>query len=390
MSNFRISGVAINDDSIAPATITDCAASCGTAGQVLSSTGTALQWITPSGGGGSLAEATVAGTLFGWGNTDKGAVSLGFGAACCIGLRSYAGGNSDENIAIGIRPLSEQTGAYISANVVIGDRALYGRTGDERIGCNIAIGAYALNRYCGRNLCHNVGIGYCTGGFWCNTGSTTGCTVAIGSFSGAPKYFSLAIGFSAIPGVGGECNLAVGHCAGHSLATTATRNVMIGHCAGTTGTVGNICGSNNVLIGISANPSSPTVSGEVTIRNGSVSARFQGAASAWSFVSDERDKTNITALPVGLGFVNQLQPRQFEWAIRNADTDHGKPAAGFIAQEVDNVVESHNAQYLNLVDKNNPDQYSLAQANIIPVLVKAIQELSAKVDSLQTKLDTLI
>ena len=210
-----------NNGAVSLAAISDCAGSCGTAGQVLSSTGTALQWVTASGGGGSLATPTTAGVLYGWGNTDRGAVSLGFGAACCIGLRSYAGGTSDQNVAIGIRPLSEQTGAYIRANVAIGDNALYGRAGDERIECNIAIGSCALNRYCGRNLCHNIGIGVCTGGFWCNTGSTTGCTIAIGSFSGVPKHLSLAIGFRALPGVGGACNLAVGHCTGNSLAPTA-------------------------------------------------------------------------------------------------------------------------------------------------------------------------
>ena len=49
-------------------------------------------------------------------------------------------------------------------------------------------------------------------------------------------------------------------------------------------------------------------------------------------------------------------------------------------------MESHNAGYLGLVDKNNPEQFTLAQTNLIPVLVKSIQELSAKVEALEAKL----
>jgi len=37
---------------------------------------------------------------------------------------------------------------------------------------------------------------------------------------------------------------------------------------------------------------------------------------------------------------------------------------------------------LNLVGKNDAERYTLTQTNLIPVLVKAIQDLSAKVDEL--------
>ena len=38
---------------------------------------------------------------------------------------------------------------------------------------------------------------------------------------------------------------------------------------------------------------------------------------------------------------------------------------------------------LNLVDKSNPDKYSITPTQLIPILVKAIQELSAKVKTLE-------
>ena len=56
---------------------------------------------------------------------------------------------------------------------------------------------------------------------------------------------------------------------------------------------------------------------------------------------------------------------------------------GFIAQEVLQAVEAFGASYTNLVDANDPNQYTFAQANMIPILVKAIQELTAKVEALE-------
>ena len=164
---------------------------------------------------------------------------------------------------------------------------------------------------------------------------------------------------------------------------------MLGHFAGSTGTLGNLCGSRNVMIGWCARPTSSTTCNEVTICNGVLAARFQGNATGWSFLSDERDKRNITALPVGVDFLNDLSPRQFEWDNRESEVDQGKPAAGFIAQEVDAVVTQHNADYLNLVNKTNNERYSLTQTNLIPVLVKAIQELSAKNDALEDRIAQL-
>jgi hypothetical protein len=50
------------------------------------------------------------------------------------------------------------------------------------------------------------------------------------------------------------------------------------------------------------------------------------------------------------------------------------------------VVEANNAEYSNLVQTCNPEQYMLAQANLVPFLVNAIKELSAKVTALEVKL----
>ena len=45
--------------------------------------------------------------------------------------------------------------------------------------------------------------------------------------------------------------------------------------------------------------------------------------------------------------------------------------------------------YLDLVMDNNPDKLEAKQGNLIPVLVKAIQELSSKNSTLETRIAAL-
>jgi hypothetical protein len=192
------------------------------------------------------------------------------------------------------------------------------------------------------------------------------------------------VGFNALSAnVGGSNNNAFGY--GALCSANASNNVAIGYFAGCNLTTG----INNVLIGFQPLASSATVNNEVTICNNVVAARFQGAAGAWTFVSDERDKTDIVALPLGLEFVKELQPRKFKWDIRTSEVDKGKEASGFIAQEVLAVTEQFEAPYAGLVDTNNPEQYTFAQANLVPIMVNAIKELAAENEALKARLDAL-
>lgn len=178
--------------------------------------------------------------------------------------------------------------------------------------------------------------------------------------------------------VGGQRNCAFGR--------QALLNINAGNSNSAFGTEAlraNTSGDNNVGIGYLAASSSTTISNEVNIYNGSVTARFQGAASAWTFASDARDKTDIEDLSLGLNFISQLKPRKFKWAMRGSEVDQGKPAAGFIAQELLEVVSENEAMYTGLVDTNDPERYTVANANLIPILVRAVQELSQKIKRLE-------
>ena len=176
-------------------------------------------------------------------------------------------------------------------------------------------------------------------------------------------------------------NTLIGQGAGN--AVTSADNTFVGRRAGASATTG----AANVCIGSGSDVSAAAVANEVNIFNGSVTARFQGAAGAWTFVSDARDKKEIKDLELGVDFVNKLKPRKFKWDLRNSDVDKDKEASGFVAQEVQEVLDQTDSNYTGIVDTNNPDQYTVAQSNLVPILVKAVQELSAEVKELKQQLN---
>ena len=61
--------------------------------------------------------------------------------------------------------------------------------------------------------------------------------------------------------------------------------------------------------------------------------------------------------------------------------------AGFIAQEVQEVLKEENAEYTAIVNANDPDALEVSSTGMIPMLVKAVQELSAENNALKARLD---
>jgi hypothetical protein len=87
--------------------------------------------------------------------------------------------------------------------------------------------------------------------------------------------------------------------------------------------------------------------------------------------SDAKLKDNIEDIHYGLADVLKLQPRRFSWIAT------GKPDIGFIAQEMQpNIPEIVTASEL----PGTPDEQILGinYSGIIPIIVRAIQELSAQ------------
>ena len=103
-----------------------------------------------------------------------------------------------------------------------------------------------------------------------------------------------------------------------------------------------------------------------------------------SAISDQRLKENIQDLDAGLDKIMALKPRQFDW--KESKGKNVKGDRGFIAQEFEQV-------FPDLIDEwkdpapEGEDPYKSVRADLIPVLVKAIQEQQAIIDSLKSRLD---
>ena len=163
--------------------------------------------------------------------------------------------------------------------------------------------------------------------------------------------------------------------------TTGSYNCAVGYFANQTTT----SGTNTTCVGYNAGPSSATVDNEITLGNSSVSS-LRCQVTSITTLSDERDKTDIVDLPVGLDFVNTLRPIKFKWQTREGTNKDGTERAGFTAQQLKSAQTDAAADYMNLVYESNPDKLEASYGNLIPVLVQAIKDLSAEVSVLKTAL----
>lgn len=197
-------------------------------------------------------------------------------------------------------------------------------------------------------------------------------------YSNTTGWHNTAVGFDALRNnIGGFQNTAVGH---HSLQNnTGNFNTAIGYNSGSAVT----SGSNLTLVGIDANPTSPTATNQITLGNQFVTSLRCNVTTITS-LSDRRDKTNIEELSLGLDFITKLKPRQFNWdrrewyesGVSDGNKKSEAPTAGFIAQELDSAQINANAEWLNLVLKDNSEKWEATPGNLLPVMVKAIQELN--------------
>ena len=170
--------------------------------------------------------------------------------------------------------------------------------------------------------------------------------------------------------------------------TTGGNNTAIGLEAGYgDGTQANTTGANNTFIGFDAMGASSTANNVITLGNGAI-ATLRAQVTTITALSDERDKKNIVPLNAGLDFLTKLRPVSFTWNTRDkAKVD--VEDTGFIAQELLAVQEDTGITIPNLVSQENPDKLEAGYGTLIPVLVSAVQELTAMVKQLQDEITTL-
>lgn len=180
----------------------------------------------------------------------------------------------------------------------------------------------------------------------------------------------------------GDDNTALG--VGALQLTTGTNNTGLGRNAGSTSTTG----TNNIFLGAGSSGSSVTASNEITLGNSSHTV-IRAAITTITSLSDERDKKEIQELPLGLDFIEKLKPVKFVWNDRDEEGKHDVEDFGFIAQDLKAAQEESEASYLNLVYDENPEKLEASYGKLLPVLVKAIQEMSSEIKSLKEEISTL-
>ena len=306
------------------------------------------------------------------GTTQIGTTTYGVGAGANLSTPAGGAPGDSGNTAFGFNALGSENSE--GSNTAVGYRAL----GNQNVSTMFAIpGNTALGYEAGKN---------------CTTGlSNVFIGRGVQSVNSGQSIGNVALGSNAMEQLGtGFANVAIGERAMQNVNSN-TGNIAIGYTANN----GNTTGNQNVVIGYNAQPSSLTVSNEITLGNSST-AVLRCQQTSITALSDERDKKSIEDLPYGIDFINKLQPRKFIWDNRielreevNDDgtrsevefypANKGKKDFGFIAQEV----QAHDDDVLRLVYDENPDKLEMSYGKLVPVLVKAIQELSAKVTALE-------
>ena len=103
------------------------------------------------------------------------------------------------------------------------------------------------------------------------------------------------------------------------------------------------------------------------------------SSTSYNTSSDHRLKENVVAMADATTRLKQLQPKRFNF-IADADTT----VDGFLAHEVQSVVPEAITGTHNEVDADgNPVYQGIDQSKLVPLLVKTIQELEARITALE-------
>jgi hypothetical protein len=118
----------------------------------------------------------------------------------------------------------------------------------------------------------------------------------------------------------------------------------------------------------------------------SAAGTINATNTAISAISDKRLKENIVDLEIGLDAILALRPRKFDW--KKESGNNGKNIRGFIAQEFEEVFPDLIDQSINAAPEGE-EPYKQIRQDLIPVLVKAIQEQQQTIQDLTNRLINL-
>ena len=300
--------------------------------------------------------------------TNTGSTNIAIGPETC------KGGDGSNNIGIGNAALSgELTGSY---NVAVGQSALQNTTSGVQ---NVTVGRNAgMNCVTGDR---NVAIGHRALRNWSN-GSDSDDNLGIG----AGALYEDGPSGTTNGGVTGTKNAGVGNfCL--PLLVAGNNNLAFGY-----GAAGNITSADGcVVIGVDVDTASATDDRQLLIAGNDGSTQtswivgdnagacYQGDnETAWSTTSDRRLKREIADATKGLEAINEIKLRNFRYRKDNQYGLDPEPSrVGVIAQELEEV-------FPEAVKENAHGHKTVSTDSINWALLKAVQELSAKVEALES------
>ena len=111
------------------------------------------------------------------------------------------------------------------------------------------------------------------------------------------------------------------------------------------------------------------------------SIKTSGQSTSYNTSSDYRLKENVVTDWDATSRLKQLKPSRF-----NFKTDKDTTVDGFLAHEVSSIVPEAISGEKDAVDKeSNPEYQSIDQSKLVPLMVKTIQELEARLTALESK-----
>ena len=348
----------------------------GTSGQVLTSQGTsAPTWATPTGLPANPGTTERSYLLFNNGssnawddvrNTSWDNISLFSTFPIIIGSTLRW-----RNLAVGPGTLSNMTGNGIN-NTAVGVNALTGTATSYSNVTAVGFNAGGSSTFSSTQA-NNVFVGNGAGAFSAGTNNVYigGRQVAQSASGSNNVCIGGPSGGGGGPGTGGQ-NTFIGSESGANSGVNATgsNNTFIGYQAGQALVAGATTTANNVVLGNNA----------VTF--------LRCNTQVITSLSDARDKKNFEELDAGIDFVNELKPIRFEWNRRDGSME-GRKEVGFTAQSLQETQATTGIKIPNLLDDSDPETLCIAQGVLIPVLVKALQELSAEVKMLKEQINAL-
>jgi hypothetical protein len=332
-------------------------------------------WSVAIGSDALAAEAT------GGSNTAVGglalAVSDGGSNNTAIGKQALTSlTTADHNTAVGSNAMFNITTGH--GNVAVGYLAAYSLEGGSGDGKNnVAIGREAMELQTTQE--DIIAIGYNAMGNGNSTSNSQNTCVGSQAMSDA--------------GLAGYGNTVMGYLSGSGM-TSAVHNTLIGRQADTVLTTGD---ENIVITSYNARTSAAAGTGQIVIGHnivgkGNNTGLFGGASgvynegntTAWSTVSDERIKKNITDNNIGLEAINKIQVRNFEYRTEDEITELPKESVikkegnqvGVIAQEIQEILP-------DLIKEQTTGCLSVNPDNLTWYLINAVQELSAEIKKLK-------